>query len=349
MWAPSYKVVRILQNWMVRLVVTSIILFVASHTLRGRANVIQYSRIIITVAVGVFLCYKYTKLNSIQHTLRIMLMCLSSIFAALLLFYAGTLISIAQAQEDIIMYIAGGFDVAIGVLLIIDGVFTELYIRHVHSKGVPPPRNNNSVHSGQEAHASGTPQEPLPVHLYRPRLSLTPNERTSMHSGSRVPTEDDMEAAQQDDDAVELEELPKYERTRPVQHATIVDMANLQSVDAAVLRTAIPLSPSNTSHNDGSGLEQGQESRLELGAISTAEAPQYLPSLVEVPAETLAPLASSAPTYDLSAQLSSATSSRSSVVLTMPLSDAPAALPPTAANTVAPSITVTSAPPVYSP
>ncbi|KAF9961713.1 hypothetical protein BGZ72_002274 [Mortierella alpina] len=157
---------------------------------------------------------------------------------------------------------------------------------------------------------------------------------------SSAPTNDDTQAAQQDDDSVELDELPKYELRRPAQQATIVDMANLQSVDATVLGSAIPVSLLNTTNNDVSGLEQGQESRLELGDLSTGEAPEYSPSLVE---------ASPAPTYDLSTELTSSTSSGSSVILTMPVSDPPAGPSTTAARTGAPSITITSAPPVYSP
>ncbi|KAF9961711.1 hypothetical protein BGZ72_002272 [Mortierella alpina] len=212
-------------------------------------------------------------------------------------------------------------------MLVVDGVLSELYSIYMNSKIETSSRDSSS---SREDHASGGLQEPLPIHIYQPRLTLTPNERTPVHSGTTAPTNGNTEAAQQDDDSVELEELPKYERRRPAQQATIVDMANLQSVDANVLGSAIPVSPLSLTDNEGRGFEQGQpqELRLELGELSTVEAPEYAPSLVE---------ASPAPTYDMSTQLASSTSSGSSVVLAMPVSEPPVGQSPTAAHTDAPT------------
>ncbi|KAF9961712.1 hypothetical protein BGZ72_002273 [Mortierella alpina] len=295
--------------------------------------------IMTAVAVAIFVRRKDKMSNSGKRKTQIMALCLSSFMAALLLFYAGRLINLAQT-ESLTLYYLAGCDVAIAILLIIDGVLSELDSIHQNNKFETSSRNSSS---SREDHASGALQEPLPVHIYQPRLSLTSNQRTAINSGTRVPTNEDMEATPHDDDFVELEELPKYERRRPVQQATIVDMANLESVDTTVLGLDISVPSVNGASNDGNALEQGRESRLQLGDISTAEAPEYSPSLVEAPA------AAPVPNYDLSTQLASCTNSGSSVVLTMPVSDAPAGPPPTAAHIVAPTVTVTSAPPVYSP
>ncbi|KAF9936670.1 hypothetical protein BGZ75_007048 [Mortierella antarctica] len=335
MWAPSFTLVRNVQLFTLGLASSSILLFVASFTLGGGAG-IQYPMIVTTVAVIVFVYLKNGIALGRQRNLQIIILCLSFFNAAVFLFYAARLITLAHTEDTVVSYLVGGFDVALAIFLLIDGVLTELYSQHLNRKRATSSSNTSVDAIGNTHGTGGAPQAPLPVHLYQPRLSLTPEERMSTHSGVTAPTGDDTETAQQqqqqqDNDAMEFEELPKYQRRRPAQHATIVDMAN----------------------HDGGGLEQGQELRLELGGdLSTAEAPEYSPSpsLVGAPAETPeAPLA--IPTNGLLSSTQSATSMHSgssSVVLTMPLSEAPAA-PPAAAPTDAPSITITSAPPVYVP
>ncbi|KAG9327572.1 hypothetical protein KVV02_003817 [Mortierella alpina] len=335
MWAPSFALVRNVQLFTLGLASSSILLFVASFTLGGGAG-IQYPMIVTTVAVIVFVYLKNGIALGRQRNLQIIILCLSFFNAAVFLFYAARLITLAQTEDSVVSYLVGGFDVALAIFLSIDGVLTELYSQHLNRKRATSSRNTSVDAIGNTHGTGGALQAPLPVHLYQPRLSLTPEERMSIHSGVTAPTGDDTETAQQqqqDNDAMEFEELPKYQRRRPAQHATIVDMAN----------------------HDGSGLEQGQELRLELGGdLSTVEAPEYSPSpsLVGAPAETLeAPLAIPAPTDGLLSSTQSATSTHSgssSVVLTMPLSEAPAA-PPAAAPTDTPSVTITSAPPIYVP
>lgn len=279
---------------------------------------------------------------------RLVVLCLSCFSAILFLFYASCLISIAQAAENIVffLYFSGGLDISIAILLLIEGVLADLYSIHLNSKRALSARNP-STDSCEDTRATSTLQEPLPVHVYQPRLSLMPNERTSTQSGTTVPLPTSDEAAHQDN-SVELEELPKYQRKRPAQHATIVDMANLECVDATFSRSSMSLSALDVANDDGMGHEQGQELRWELGGdISTVEAPEHSPSSVEAPAETPVPLASAAPTHGLPPLVASSYS-RSPVILSMPLSDAPAE-PPAAESAGAPSLTVTPAPPVYAP
>ncbi|KAF9291000.1 hypothetical protein BGZ68_005421 [Mortierella alpina] len=297
--------------------------------------------IVTTVAVCVFIYLKNGIALSRKRNRHVIALCLSSFGAALFLFYAGHLIALAQREDTVIPFLIAGFDVAIAFMLIVDGVLTELHSAHLSAKRATSSINGSATEDSYgNTHATArTPQEPLPVHLYQPRLSFTPNERIS---GTTAPIGDvDTETAQQqqqDNDALELEELPKYERRRPAQHATIVDMANLASTDATVLRSADILVPSReVTHHQGNDLEQGQELRLEMGdALSTVDAPEYSPSLVEAPppppAETLVSCTSPATTNSSpSTQRMSSTGS------------------PTAAPTDAPFITVTSAPPVYAP
>ncbi|KAF9576019.1 hypothetical protein EC968_000579 [Mortierella alpina] len=304
--------------------------------------------IVTAVAVVVFLYYKNGIVHRRNRHLQIMALCLSLFNAALFIFYAVRLITLGQKSESIISLLVGGFNASIAVLLVIDGMLTELYSRHLNSKRVTSSRTT-SVNSLGNIHVPDAPQAPLPVHLYQPRLSLTPNERTSIHSGTSAPTGDDTDTAQQDDDAMELEELPKYQRRRPAQHATIVDLSNLDGVDAT-LRSAISVSSLDVTNPDGNGLAQGRDSRLELeGDLATIEAPEYSPSLVEPTSETTARPASPAPTSGLSSsQLATSLDSGESVILTMPLSETSPAQPATA-PTDTPHITVTSAPPDYTP
>ncbi|KAG9327574.1 hypothetical protein KVV02_003819 [Mortierella alpina] len=351
MWSPSFSTVRIIQRCILRLACGSacgsIILFVASFATGRSPTAIQFPRIFTTVGVAIFAYYK----NSMSHDgRRLMVLCLSCFCAILFIFYAGRLISLAQTEHTFVLYLAGGVDVVIATLLLIDGVLVDLYSIHLNSIQATSSRNISTESSGNVHDAL---QEPLPVHMYQPRLSLAPSEETSSQSGTTVvPTSDDNEVVPQDNDAVELEELPKYERRRPTQHATIVDMTNLESVDATVLRLAVSISSLelDVTNNDGSGYEQGQELRWELGGrLSTVEAPEYSPSLEEAPAETASLLPSPAPTYDRIAPLASSRHSGSSVMLTSTLSETPAGPVTAAPPGGAPFITVTSAPPVYTP
>ncbi|KAF9968809.1 hypothetical protein BGZ70_005613 [Mortierella alpina] len=323
MWAPSFTTVRNVQHLTLGIACSSIILFISSFTL-GQGGALQYPMIVSTVAVAVYVYYK----NSMAIEER--------------------QITLAQSEDKLVLYLGGGFNGAIAICLIMDGVLVELYSRHRRNKRATSSRNI-SVDSLGNTGAADAPQAPLPVHLYQPRLALTPNERTSAHFGTAAPTGSDTETAQQDSDTMELEELPKYQRRRPAQHATIVDMANLDNVDAT-LRSAISVSSMEVTSNDGSGLGQGQDVRLEFGDdLSTVEAPEYSPSLVAPSAETVAPLIPPAPSSGSnSTQLATSAHSGSPVMLDMPLSGAPAG-PSMAPVTDTPSITVTSAPPVYSP
>ncbi|KAF9291315.1 hypothetical protein BGZ68_004403 [Mortierella alpina] len=344
MWAPSFSTVRVTQRWIIALACCSIIVFLFTLTL-GVAT-IQYPRIVTTVAVAVF---AYYKIRMTVKGRRLVVLCLSCLSAMLFLFYAACLISLAQAAENIVffLYFSGGLDVSIAIILLIEGVLTDLYSIHLNSKRASSARNP-STDSCEDTRATSTPQEPLPVHVYQPRLSLMPNERTSTQSGTAVPLATSDEAAHQEDYSVKLEELPKYQRKRPAQHATIVDMANLGSVDATFSRSSMSLSSLDVANDDGMGHEQGQELRWELGGdILTIEAPEHSPSSEEAPAETPVPLASAAPTHGLS-PLVAYSYSRSPVILSMPLSDAPAE-PPATEPAGAPSLTVTPAPPVYAP
>ncbi|CAO3575000.1 unnamed protein product [Mortierella alpina] len=345
MWAPSFTTVRNVQLLTLGIACSSILLFISSFTL-GHGGALLYPMIVSTVAVALFVYLKNSLALEGRH---LMVLCLSCITAMLFVFYAVRQISLAQTEGEVLLYLGGGFDAAIAICLIMDGVLVELYSRHRRSKRATSSRNTSMDTLGNTG-ATDAPQAPLPVHLYQPRLSLIPTERTSTHFGTATSTDSDTETAQQDTDTMELEELPKYQRRRPAQHATIVDMANLDDVDATLLRSAISVSSVDVINNDGSGIGQGQDVRLELGDdLSTVEAPEYSPSLVETPAETIAPLISSAPTSgSTSTRLATSTLSGSPIILNMPLSEAPAG-PPTVPPSDTPSITVTSAPPVYSP
>ncbi|KAG0041258.1 hypothetical protein BGZ83_002085 [Gryganskiella cystojenkinii] len=104
------------------------------------------------------------------------------------------------------------------------------------------------------------PAIPRAVHLYQPRLSLVRPPRpsnvsdnhstggagssSSSHHSARATSTDGVVVIEGDDDLwlendIELEELPKYQRRRPAQSATIIDLSNLASVDATVLSTVV--------------------------------------------------------------------------------------------------------------
>ncbi|KAF9576017.1 hypothetical protein EC968_000577 [Mortierella alpina] len=289
------------------------------------------------MAVAFFARYKHRTAFSDKRLLVLGIACFS---AMLLGFYAGQLFSLAQTEDSpTLLYFGAGLDVALTMLLLIECVLASLYNTHLNSKRAPSSTINFAANGN--IHATGTLQEPLPVHVYQTRHSLTPSETTSLHHGTTTPISDNSEARQQAIDAVELEELPKYERVRPAQHARIVDMANFGTVN---LRSGSSFDVTNHHSN---GFEQGQESRWELRVdLSTVEAPQHSPSSHEIPAETPSLIDSPAPSYNPTTQLAPF-HSESSAIVTLPMPDAPAG-PPTALPADAPSI-VTSAPPVYAP
>ncbi|CAO3574997.1 unnamed protein product [Mortierella alpina] len=228
-----------------------------------------------TVAVAVFAYYKRSMSLSGR---RLLVLGLSGFNAMLCVFYAGRLISLAQSGEAFILYVAAAFDVAIAFLLVIDGALADLYSIHMNSKRVMSSLNT-FTDSEEATCATSALQKPLPGHVYQPRFSLSSSEQC-IRSGIGAPANGGGEVVQQGNDAVGLEELPKYERRSPALHATIVDMTNSESED------------------------------------TTVEASEYSPSLGE--AGSLSLLVSPAPTYDLTAHGASSADSGSSMLPSSP-------------------------------
>ncbi|KAF9929260.1 hypothetical protein FBU30_001742 [Linnemannia zychae] len=163
------------------------------------------------------------------------------------------------------------------------------------------------------------------IHIYQPNLDLTspsaeasPQNRTSVISGSNGAGEVRLDVA----DDYELDELPKYQRKPPAQSATIIDMANLASVNPAVLENVVrPLSSMSSSSSSDAQTSNAMQDVQREGHepnqdndVPTTDAPEYTPR----PAT---------PTPDTSNSTLPSTSSPASLVRQGTMSEPPVYMP----------------------
>ncbi|KAG0350184.1 hypothetical protein BGZ54_003978, partial [Gamsiella multidivaricata] len=198
---------------------------------------------------------------------------MSMFLAVIYLVFAATVFpKIMGDSSDFLLQIVEGVNVVVAALLMVDAVLTVIWVRNENKSmedseiGEEERRLRSGAGSGEEV------QRPQQVHVYQPLISLAPlsARRGSVlsvaESGRSSPTTAQQQQQQQrqglstddtfhisipearatnpieedEDERLELEELPKYQRKPPAQSATIIDLANLEGVDPAVLNS-IPL------------------------------------------------------------------------------------------------------------
>ncbi|KAF8981522.1 hypothetical protein BGZ46_002645 [Entomortierella lignicola] len=154
-------------------------------------------------------------------------------------------------------------------------------------------------------------QEAPPVHIYQPRLDFSSSEqqqqqhhvrRVSALSGTSEEGQEGQGAMQlsadqsyridilegtagtsENDEELEMEELPKYQRRRPTGSVTIIDLANIQAVDPAVLTSVLGESALEIQNQIQLQQQQQQhaqrQDQLVVEALDVNEAPAYSPPL----------------------------------------------------------------------
>ncbi|KAG0001850.1 hypothetical protein BGZ79_004071 [Entomortierella chlamydospora] len=194
------------------------------------------------------------------------------------------------------MRVVESINVLLAILLIIESILAAVVVRKEKIDRLMDisPRNNTSDAADS---ANGT-QVPQQIHIYQPRLGLA-GQRISALSGSTAVTatggaaagagaqsdpsyridilrEEEEGTDNNDDEGLEMEELPKYQRRPPAQSATIVDLSNLQGVDPAVLTSVL----GETALEIQSRVQHQQErNQLGVEALEVTEAPAYSPRL----------------------------------------------------------------------
>ncbi|KAF9968807.1 hypothetical protein BGZ70_005611 [Mortierella alpina] len=181
MWAPSFSTTRNIQIFTLGLLFGSIVLFTASYALEDGLGVTQYLRILTNVNAAIFLHVKNGMSLAGKRKLQICVLCLSCVWITVFLGSAGGFIYLAQTRGPATLYLVVGFDIPIGLLLIIDAVLMELYSKQLNSQNATSTKND-SADFGQETHETGALLDPVPLQL---------NQTTP--TGGMAPTIDDME------------------------------------------------------------------------------------------------------------------------------------------------------------
>ncbi|KAF9169709.1 hypothetical protein BGX21_010482 [Mortierella sp. AD011] len=291
---------------------------------------------------------------------------MSLILSGVYIFFAAKVFPLSfQESGQFLMRVVESINVILALMLITESILAAVVVRKEKIDRLMDisPRNNTS---GAADSANGT-QVPQQIHIYQPRLGPA-GQRISVLSGSTAVTvtgeatgaaqsdpsyridilrEGEDGTDNNDDEGLELEELPKYQRRPPAQSATIVDLSNLQSVDPAVLTSVL----GETALEIQSRVQHQQErNQLGVEALEVTEAPAYSPRLtasddsqtIEVPNNI---------TVAGSTEESSSTSLLSPTEVGSVISSTPAQDSQTApASAVATVITVAPPePPVYMP
>ncbi|KAK3813324.1 MAG: hypothetical protein J3Q66DRAFT_347981 [Benniella sp.] len=174
--------------------------------------------------------------------------------------FAGWLAISVRGSDGELLSIAGGFNWLIALWIMIVSWIKYQFVRRRQLETVS---NNSStsdlpIPSASRSSVSLDPPQPQLVHLYQPPLSLSP-----------TPTADSTlqgDNNSENDDGLELEELPKYQRRAPAQVATIIDMSNLGTA------------PSEASIHVQQGGEGGQDTTVDIELEEPTETPAYSPS-----------------------------------------------------------------------
>ncbi|KAF9908114.1 hypothetical protein EC991_010242 [Linnemannia zychae] len=256
------------------------------------------------------LFYAYFKTRLLSHANGQLV--LSSIFAGVYLFFCVKVFPIIDESTSLLRVVES-INLIVVVLLLAEAVCTffidkdnkaeqdEIFAANRRSRE----ERRQQQRTGR-TDAGDTVAIPTAVHLYQPRLDLLSPTSSSIDGNvinqssviSSSTSGNNAEEVRLDiTDNYELEVLPKYQRKPPAQSATIIDMANLASVDPAVLNTVVrPLSSSSSSsemqaldvmhgaqqpstalEQQEQRQEQEQEQASQQDDIPSSDAPEYSP------------------------------------------------------------------------
>ncbi|KAF8948259.1 hypothetical protein BGZ47_005893 [Haplosporangium gracile] len=190
--------------------------------------------------------YAYFKLQLLNYIYGQLVA--STLLAGVFLFFAGKVFPLLRDFSDL-LWIVQGFNILLAIVLLLEATFSFFVGKAEQGLQAATFAANRRALDAQNQRMGGVLGNnittPAAVHLYQPRLDLSPptedgapsHNRTSVISGSAIDGE--AEARLDIPDDYELDELPKYQRKPPAQSATIIDMANLASVNPAVLNNVV--------------------------------------------------------------------------------------------------------------
>ncbi|KAK3848560.1 MAG: hypothetical protein J3R72DRAFT_429249 [Linnemannia gamsii] len=266
------------------------------------------------------LFYAYFKTRLLSYSQGQLL--ISTLLAGVYVFFFAKVFPIID-QSTGLLKVVESVNLIVAILLLAESVCTYIINKADEAEGEETYATNRGAReerrrhqqSGSATAAGDSITTPAAIHLYQPRLDLSPpstdnntNNRTSVISTTAAGAEEvRLEIA----DDYELDELPKYQRKPPAQSATIIDMANLASVNPAVLSNVVrPLSSSSSSSSSEvqavdvmhgaqrpqaaleqqqlEGEQQAQQTRRE-DIIPSSDAPEYPLSSTSTPSSPDAP------------------------------------------------------------
>ncbi|KAF9207252.1 hypothetical protein BGZ49_000862 [Haplosporangium sp. Z 27] len=231
---------------------------------------------------------------------------LSLVLAGVYIFFTVRVLPIAiRDSGQFLIKVVEVANVIIAVMLIIEAALATLVVTRekIDRPLEVSPRNDATA-------TTTVVQEPPPVHIYQPRLDFSSSEqqqqqhhvrRVSALSGTsegqegqgamqlsadqsyRIDILEGTAGTSENDEELEMEELPKYQRRRPTGSATIIDLANIQAVDPAVLTSVLGESALEIQNQIQLQQQQQQhaqgQDQLVVEALDVNEAPAYSPPL----------------------------------------------------------------------
>ncbi|KAG0378239.1 hypothetical protein BGX24_004423 [Mortierella sp. AD032] len=315
-------------TWSMRLVMmvatsSNSLFLVASIGFRDTDMVDSRYLIIPQININIItLFYAYFKTRLLSYSQGQLL--ISTLLAGVYVFFFAKVFPIID-QSTGLLKVVESVNLIVAILLLAESACTYIINKADEAEGEETYATNRAAREerrrqqqpGSATAAGDIITNPAAIHLYQPRLDLSPpstdnntNNRTSVISTTAAGTEEvRLEIA----DDYELDELPKYQRKPPAQSVTIIDMANLASVNPAVLSNVVrPLSSSSSSSSSPSevqaidvmhgaqrpqaaleqqqleGEQQAQQTRRE-DIIPSSDAPEYSLSSTSTPSSPDAP------------------------------------------------------------
>ncbi|KAF9112473.1 hypothetical protein BGX27_003299 [Mortierella sp. AM989] len=217
---------------------------------------------------------------------------MSLILAGIFIFFTAKVFPLANEDSgQFLIRVVEGTNVFLAFMLVVESTMAVVVVRREKIDrpldDVPTSRGN----AGATENSANGIQEPPQIHIYQPRLDLPPSGQRGRGS-SALSGESTTGAAQSSADqsyrinileredsigneGLELELLPKYQRRRPAQSVTIVDLSNLQGVDPAVLNSVL----GESVHEIQGQAQQNGQHIVCVEALDMAEAPAYSPPL----------------------------------------------------------------------
>ncbi|KAF9438742.1 hypothetical protein BGZ76_005261 [Entomortierella beljakovae] len=172
---------------------------------------------------------------------------LSNFLAGAYIFFAVSVFKITSIDtRQFLIRTVEGASVVLAALLITNSILTVIVVKR--EKIDRPPDDDTPLSRGTD--------EPPQIHIYQPRIDLTPPPLDQPDGGqdsvvtAQSPFPSSIQAAHQrrdhllergdgSNDNLELEILPMYQRKAPSQRVTIIDLSNLESVDPVVLNNVL--------------------------------------------------------------------------------------------------------------